>query len=243
VVGSQGTLCFVTAIRMRTIQAPDPNKVELIVSYYDSIGQAGASAQELHNLEPSALEIVDKNLIELVNGQKPELLEGLLPDGPTPAIILLCEFDNQDDLERRSKLENAQTIINKYAYSFVIKNTPEEESEAWKLRRSAAAVMWTIPGKKKALPIIEDGTVPPHLLVEFIEKAYEIFAKYDLEIAIWGHAGDADLHMQPFMDLSKISDRKKLFAMTDEFYKMVHSLGGTAAGEHNDSLMRAVKLG
>lgn len=42
------------------------------------------------------------------------------------------------------------------------------------------------------------------------------------------------------MDLSKTSDRKKLFAMTDEFYKMIHELGGTAAGEHNESLMRAV---
>ncbi len=240
IVGSQGTLCFVTAIRLKTIPMPDPDKVELIVSYYESLDKAGSSAQELHSLEPSALEIVDKNLIELVNSQKPELLKGLLPDGPTPAVVLLCEFDNQDNEERKNKLHQASEIINKYAYESALKNTPEEEAEAWKLRRSAAAVMWTIPGKKKALPIIEDGTVPPHKLTEFIKRAYQIFEKYDLEIAIWGHAGDADLHMQPFMDLSKTSDRKKLFAMTDEFYKMVHELGGTAAGEHNDSLMRAV---
>ncbi len=240
VVGSQGTLCFVTAIRMRTIPVPDPNEVVLLVSYYESLEKAGAAAQELHDLEPSALEIVDKNLIELVNRQKPELLHGLLPDGPTPAIVLLCEFDNADKQERQHKLHVAQAIVDAHAYTSVLKNTPEEESEAWKLRRSAAAVMWTIPGKKKALPIIEDGTVPPHKLTEFILRAYEIFNKYELEIAIWGHAGDADLHMQPFMDLSKASDRKKLFQMTDEFYKMVHELGGTAAGEHNDSLMRAV---
>lgn len=240
IVGSQGTLCFVTAIKLRTIPNPDPNKVELLVSYYNSLASAGAAAQELHKLDPSALEIVDRNLIELVNKQKPELLKGLLPKGETPAIVLLCEFDDQDDSVRHNKLQSAGTIVNEYAYEAVIKNTSEEEAEAWKLRRSAAAVMWTIPGKKKALPIIEDGTVPPHKLTDFIKRAYEIFDKYELEIAIWGHAGDADLHMQPFMDLSKISDRKKLFAMTDEFYKMVHELGGTAAGEHNDSLMRAV---
>jgi FAD/FMN-containing dehydrogenase len=141
---------------------------------------------------------------------------------------------------RLQKEEAAEAIIQSYAYSEVAKHTQAGEEKMWKLRRSAAAVMWTIPGKKKALPIIEDGTVPPHRLTEFIERAYQIFNKYDLEIAIWGHAGDADLHMQPFMDLSKADDRKKLFAMTDEFYKMVHELGGTAAGEHNDSLMRAV---
>jgi FAD/FMN-containing dehydrogenase len=240
IVGSQGTLCFVTAMRIRTIPTPDPNKVSLLVSYYESLDAAGAAAQALHDLEPSALEIVDKNLINLVNVQKPELLKGLLPTGPVPAIVLLCEFDNQDDVQRQGKLDAAQKIIDQHAYDSVLKNTPKAEAEAWKLRRSAAAVMWTIPGKKKALPIIEDGTVPPHKLTEFVTRAYEIFNKYELEIAIWGHAGDADLHMQPFMDLSDKSDRKKLFAMTDEFYAMVKELGGTPAGEHNDSLMRAV---
>jgi len=240
VVGSQGTLCFVTAIRLKTIAAPDPNKVDLLVSYYDSIESAGLAAQDLHRLDPSALEVVDSHLINLVNREKPELLKNLVPGNKTPAIVLLCEFDEQEDPIRADKVNRAQTIIKQYAYDFTLKNTPEEEAEAWKLRRSAAAVMWTIPGNKKALPIIEDGTVPPHKLTEFIKRAYEIFEKYHLEIAIWGHAGDADLHMQPFMDLSKVADRKKLFAMTDEFYKMVHELGGTAAGEHNDSLMRAV---
>lgn len=240
VTGSQGTLCFVTAIRLRTVVAPNPEKITLMVSYYDSLEKAGKAAQALHDLDPSALEIVDKNLIQLVNGQKPELLEGLLPDGDIPAIVLLTEFDDSDNETRKNKTTLAQKIIDEHAYSSVVKYTPEEETQMWKLRRSAAAVMWTIPGTKKALPIIEDGTVPPHKLSEFIERAYAIFEKYNLDIAIWGHAGDADLHMQPFMDLSKTSDRKKLFNLTDDFYAMVHELGGTAAGEHNDSLMRAV---
>lgn len=240
VTGSQGTLCLITAVRLRTVASPDPNKVSLMVSYYDTLESAGQAAQGLHSLEPSALEIVDKNLINLVNAQKPELLVGLLPKGDVPAVVLLTEFDNQNDDERHAKIQSAQEIINQHAYDSIIKHKPEEETQLWKLRRSAAAVMWTIPGTKKALPIIEDGTVPPHKLSEFITRAYAIFEKYDLEIAIWGHAGDADLHMQPFMDLSKQEDRKKLFAMTDDFYAMVHELGGTAAGEHNDSLMRAV---
>lgn len=239
ITGSQGTLCFVTAIRFKTIELPDPSKVTLMVSYYNDLKEAGESAQELHALDPSALEIVDKNLVELVKKQKPELLEGLLPEGDTPAVILLTEFDDKEDQARNNKVAKAQSIIDKHAYESTTKTSPEEEAQLWKLRRSAAAVMWTIPGSKKALPIIEDGTVPPNKLVEFLTRAYEIFDKYDLEIAVWGHAGDADLHMQPFMDLSVESDRKKLFDMTDDFYAMVHDLGGTAAGEHNDSLMRA----
>ena len=238
VTGSQGTLCFITAIRLRTEALPDQEDVVLSVSHYDSLEHAGQAAQALHALEPSALEIVDRNLMELVQEHKPELLEGLLPD-EMPAIVLLTEFDNADDNLREEKLTKAREIFEQYSFAATTKTDPEEQANLWKLRRSAAAVMWTIPGTKKALPIIEDGTVPPDRLVDFLQRAYEIFDKYDLEIAVWGHAGDADLHMQPFMDLTKESDRKKLFKMTDDFYAMVQELGGTAAGEHNDSLMRA----
>ena len=238
VTGSQGTLCFITAIRLRTMPLPRPENVVLSVSYYNDLEQAGLAAQALHALEPSALEIVDKNLITLVNQHKPELLDGLLPE-TIPEIVLLTEFDNEDDAELQGKLAQAQEIYRQFAFNSTTKTDPVEQANLWKLRRSAAAVMWTIPGNKKALPIIEDGTVPPDRLVDFLKRAYEIFDKYDLEIAVWGHAGDADLHMQPFMDLTKSQDRKKLFQVADDFYAMVSELGGTAAGEHNDSLMRA----
>jgi len=239
VVGSQGTLCLVTAIRLKTVPLPDPGKVQLLIGHFDSVANAGLATQDLNRLSPSALEIVDKNLLNLVNKQSPEMLEGLLPEQHMPEIVLLCEFDDHDNLKRAAKVKKAQSIIDHYAFSSSLRNTADEQESAWKLRRSAAAIIWTIPGNKKALPIIEDGTVPPHKLTEFIQQAYAIFDKYDLDIAIWGHAGDADLHMQPFLDLSKVTDRKKLFRIADEFYEMVHQLGGTAAGEHNDSLMRS----
>ncbi len=236
VTGSQGTLCLVTAIRLKTI--PLPKNIVLAVSYFDSLEKAGNAAMKLHELEPSALEIVDKNLLELVSQHKPELLEGLLPE-TMPAIVLLTEFDDAQNEIRSSKLGRAQSVFDELAFESIVKQDPDEQAKLWKLRRSAAAVMWTIPGSKKALPIIEDGTVPPDRLVDFLHRAYQIFEKHNLEIAVWGHAGDADLHMQPFMDLSTEADRKKLFEVTDDFYAMVAELGGTAAGEHNDSLMRA----
>jgi FAD/FMN-containing dehydrogenase len=239
VIGSQGTLCLVTAIRLTTVPVPDAHKVTLIVSYYDDIHKVSQASKRLHGLHPSALEIVDQNLLRLVSKQQPDLLTGLLPVGEIPAFILLTEFDDADDQLRQQNEVDALTILAHYASGSTVEYTPEQEARSWKLRRSAAAIMWTIPGARKALPIIEDGTVPPHKLDEFLTRSYEIFTKYDLEIAVWGHAGDADLHMQPFMDLSKAADRKKIFSMTDEFYAMVHELGGTAAGEHNDSLMRA----
>jgi FAD/FMN-containing dehydrogenase len=103
---------------------------------------------------------------------------------------------------------------------------------------SAVANCWC----KKAVPIIEDGVVPAERFTEFIEQAYNLFESFDLQIAVWGHGGNANLHMQPFLDLSKVSDRQKVFKVMDAYYKMVIDLGGSTSGEHNDGRLRAPYL-
>jgi FAD/FMN-containing dehydrogenase len=118
-------------------------------------------------------------------------------------------------------------------------NDPINEQRLWRIRRSAAAVIWRNKGKSKALPIIEDAAVPVGKFVPFLEAAYDLFDKHHIKFAVWGHAGDANFHIQPFFDLSKASEHKKLFDIVDEFYTMVISMGGTTAGEHNDGRLRA----
>ena len=97
-------------------------------------------------------------------------------------------------------------------------------------------------GPKKALPIIEDGVVPLDKFGDFIFKAYKMLDKYKVKDAVWGHAGNGHLHIQPFMDLSNIRDRQKIYTLSDEFYKMVLGLGGSISGEHNDGIMRGIYL-
>jgi FAD/FMN-containing dehydrogenase len=238
-IGSQGTLGLHTEIVLKTV--PFPKKLLLMVGYFDEVSKAGLAVKELLHLKPSALEVVDINLIQMVLKQNPDLLKGLLPK-QLPALVLLAEFDDQGPGVQDKKEKIATKILEQYTYEWRKKSDPEEQARLWKLRRSAAAVMWTIPGKKKALPIIEDAVVHPALLSQFFARAYELFEKHELTIAVWGHAGDANLHMQPFMDLSKESERKKIYKVTDEFYAMIADLGGSTSAEHNDSLMRSPYL-
>ena len=55
-------------------------------------------------------------------------------------------------------------------------------------------------------------------------------------------AGNANLHMQPFLDLSQVGDRQKVFKIIDEYYSLVISLGGSTSGEHSDGRLRAPYL-
>ena len=92
------------------------------------------------------------------------------------------------------------------------------------------------------MPIIEDGVVPVEKLEEYMEQIRAIFKRNHLPVAIWGHAGDANLHVQPYLDLGQLGDRQKAFRLMDEYYHMVVSLGGSTSGEHNDGRLRAPYL-
>ena len=79
-------------------------------------------------------------------------------------------------------------------------------------------------------------------MIEFISKINKLFKKYNLKIAIWGHGGDANFHMQPYFDLGSKADREQMLKFIDEVYRMVIKLGGSTAGEHNDGLIRGKYL-
>lgn len=239
IAGSQGTLGIVTEITLKTAEY-NPHTT-LVVGYFDDLEKAGAAVLQLQKLKPSAMEVVDFHLLDFVRKNKPETLEGLMPD-ELPKIVILIEFDNKSHLMQRVLSRRTSKILDKLAASQRLSTKPAEQERLWAIRRSAAAVIWMVHGKEKALPIIEDGVVPIQKLPEFLEQTYKLLKKHKLEIAVWGHAGNANFHMQPFMDLSKTKDRKKVFDLMDEFYTMVIKMGGSTCGEHNDGLLRGPYL-
>ncbi len=238
-VGSQGTLGVVTEVTLKT--ADFNPKTTLVVGYFDDLKKVGQAVLKLGPLKPSAMEIVDENLLKFVMEHKPGTLDGLIPE-KLPKIVVLTEFDDSSRFRQNSKARKAARIYKKFATSQRLSQDPLEQDRLWKIRRSAAAVIWMTEGKEKALPIIEDGCVPVEKLPIFFENVYKILGKHKLKMAVWGHAGNANFHMQPWFDLSKKVDRDMIFTVADEFYNMVMKLGGTTCGEHNDGLMRAPYL-
>ncbi|RWZ79687.1 MAG: FAD-binding protein [Candidatus Chaera renei] len=239
-VGSQGTLGVVTEAILRF--APYTPQSELLVAEFASLEAAGQAVEELLKLKPCSLEMVDRRLLEFVQKHQPDLLKDLVgEDGAMPEVVLLAEFDNPS--HKRSKLAKkaAKAIEGKVKR---LRRSDEfyEQQRFWAIRHSAASVVNFNDSGRAALPIIEDGVVPRRALVEYIEKVYQLLDKHHLEAAVWGHAGDANLHLQPLLDLSKIAERQKAFKLMQEYYSMVIALGGSVTAEHGDGRLRSPYL-
>jgi FAD/FMN-containing dehydrogenase len=236
-VGSQGTLGVITEaiIRLETYVP----KTTLMVICFEDLDEANRAVGELMKLQPSALEMVDKHLLETIGRISPNRLKGLI-EAPYPELVLLCEFD--DEHKQGAKVKKAEKLLKDFRTSYKVSDEFEEQQKLWSIRHSAAALIAYADDNLKALPIIEDGVVPRERLTEFMTGIYAIFEKYHLEVALWGHAGDANLHMQPFLDLSKLGDRQKVMKIMDEYYELVLSLGGSTSGEHNDGRLRGLYL-
>lgn len=240
-VGSQGTLGIVTEAVLAT--EPDNPLTTLFVAYFDDLQHAATAIQELRDLpeKPSALEMVDEQLLKLVEQLSPSQLKDVI-DRPLPKVVLLVEYDTQNVRQLKRTAKKADRIFQQYAVSHRKETDPVEQEKLWRIRHSSATVIAHTEGNLRAVPFIEDGVVPVDQLETYVTGIYALFAKYRLNVAVWGHAGDGNLHVQPFLDLGQIGDRQKLFKLADEYYALVIRLGGTTAGEHGDGRLRAPYL-
>ncbi len=237
-VGSQGTLGIVSEATLKT-EVYNP-ETTLIAGFFDDIRVAEEVVLQLRKLPqiPSAMEVVDENLLNFIDEHNPNQLKGIV-DKPFHKLIMLIEFDDPNPRIQKRLAKKATKLLDHYQVIYKVETEELAKERLWKIRHSAAALISHSDGNSKALPIIEDGIVPVGSFQEYLRNVYALFEKHHLKPAIWGHAGDANLHMQPFMDLSQVGDRQKVFKVMEEYNRMLISMGGSTSGEHSDGRIRA----
>ncbi len=240
-VGSQGTLGLVTEIALETEQY---NPITtLLMAGFDAVEKAQEAILELRDLPemPSAIEMVDGHLLAAVEKINPNLLKDVVPK-PYPKVLLFVEFDNPSERLQKKMTKKAKKILEHTAGNVQIETEPFKQEQLWKIRQASSTIISHNEGSAKALPLVEDGVVPPERFREFLEGIYQLCERNHLQAAVWGSAGDGHLHMQPFLDLAQVGDRQRAFRVMDEYYNLVISLGGTTSGGNGDGRLRAPYL-
>lgn len=240
-VGSQGTLGIITEIALDT--EPLIRESSLFVAYFDDMQHVQTAIMELRDLPdmPSSIEMVDEQLLNLAYQFNPNLLKGVIST-PFPKAVLLVEFDSPGDRMQKKLTKKAAKIFERYAKQHQLETEPAQQEQLWRIRQAASVINAVGDHARKAVPVMGDGVVPLEHLSEYLDGVYKLFAQSQLQAAVWGHAGDGNLHVQPLLDLAQVGDRQKAFRLLDDYCNLVMSLGGSISGEYNDGRLHAPYL-
>jgi FAD/FMN-containing dehydrogenase len=236
-VGSEGTLGLVTAATVRL--APVPKARGLALVEFTDLAAAGAAVERILTLSPATCEIIDRTFIDLVRQGDEDpgypLREGL-------EAILFVEMEGDSDAGVAAKLDGLAAAMNGVADRVSVAEDEAQRERFWHVRHAASPLIAKLAGRRVSMQFIEDGVVPVARLADYIRMLRRILGEHGLPAVIFGHAGDANLHVNPLVDIEKPGWREELEAVTYEVAERIAALGGTMTGEHGDGRLRAPLL-
>ena len=238
-VGSEGTLAYSRRIHLDL--APLPAHKTLGVCHFPTFHQSMQAPQHIVKLAPTAVELVDRTMIELARGNaafKPIVNRFLKGD---PDAILLVEFAGDDRGEQLAKLKQLVELMAELGFpGGVVEITDAAlQKEVWEVRKAGLNIMMSMKGEGKPVSFIEDCAVPLEHLAEYTDKLTQVFARHGTRGTWYAHASVGTLHVRPVLNM-KQGGAKQMRAIAEEACELVRSYKGAAySGEHGDGLARS----
>lgn len=229
IVGSEGTLGVITEATVRL--HPKPQATKTMMAIFSNIVDAGKAITMIlgAGIVPSKLEIMDNASIVAVEDYEPSGL-------PIEAgALLLIELDGhpaaiEDEITRVERsCEDAQ------ATDITIPTTKEEENDLWKARKLVSPAIV----REKPTKISEDATVPRSKIPAMFERLMAIKEKYNVDLVVFGHAGDGNLHPNIIADKRDHEEMRRVEKAVGEIFEAAVDLGGTLSGEHGIGTLKA----
>jgi FAD/FMN-containing dehydrogenase/Fe-S oxidoreductase len=240
-VGSEGTLAYFKSLQLKL--APIPQHKVLGVVNFGSFFKAMDSAQYIVKLGPTAVELVDRTMIDLArsNPSFKKTIETALidPKSPTPEAILLVEFSGEEHAPLLEKLTALQDLLGDLGLPGSVVPMPDAslQKNLWEVRKAGLNIMMSLKGDGKPVSFIEDCAVPLESLAEYTQALTDVFAKYGSRGTWYAHASVGTLHVRPILDMRR-DGAQKMRAVAEEASELVRKYRGAYSGEHGDGLCR-----
>ena len=236
-VGAEGTLAFTRSLTLRL--SPLPRHKVLGVVNFPSFHAAMDSAQHLVKLGPSAVELVDRTMIELSRANpafRPTIEAALIGE---PEAILLVEFSGEDRGALHAQLARLVELMGDLQLpGSVVEMRDEAPQKAlWEVRKAGLNIMMSLKGDGKPVSFIEDCAVPLEHLAEYTAALTEVFRRHGSRGTWYAHASVGTLHVRPILDMRR-DGAVKMRAIAEEAAVLVRRYKGAYSGEHGDGLCR-----
>lgn len=240
ICGSEGTLALVHQATLRL--TPRPAATCLVLSAFESLDAALVSLPAILAAGPSAVELLDEVLIgEAVrNPSTRDLAQVIVPTAGIPVAAQLVEFFGASQAEASERARAYVTSMNRMgaASSHKFLDDLREQQQAWEVRRLGLGLISNLPGRAKAIALIEDACLPIANLPEYNRFVYSLGRQLGLGISTYAHASVGVLHYKVMLDLHREDDRRKMRVMAEACFEKCCELGGVFSGEHGDGIVR-----
>ena len=237
-VGSEGTLAYSQRLRLKL--APIPQHRVLGVCHFPTFYQAMDAAQHIVKLDPDAVELVDRTMIDLARGNPAyrAIVERFLKGEPDA--ILLVEFAGEQYADQVRKLTRLISMMGDLGLpgSVVEVTDVALQRDIWEVRKAGLNIMMSMKGDGKPVSFIEDCAVPLEHLAEYTEKLTRVFEKHGTKGTWYAHASVGTLHVRPVLNM-KTDGAQKMRAIAEEACALVRQFKGAYSGEHGDGLVRS----
>ncbi len=235
--GSEGTLLFLTEIKLNLVPLPPKNK-GLVAAHFNSINKALKANIIALKHGVTAVELMDDIILNASKGNHDQLKNRFFVEG-NPKALLLIELAKNDpsEIEPSAIAMIDEMKQNGLGYHFPILFGTDIK-KAWELRKAGLGIMANIPGDVKSVTVIEDTAVSTDVLPEYIEEFTQIMERFGEDCVYHAHAGTGEIHLRPRLDLKKKEDIDKFEKLGWEIAHLVKKYNGSLSGEHGDGRLR-----
>ena len=238
IAGSEGTLCFVTEMKLNCLPLPPPVS-GLQCAHFDSVHDALLATQIAVQYDCFACELIDRLILEGTNRSLEHRENRFFIQGD-PDAILVTEIRGESEsevLSVTSQIESDMRAAGLGNYFPVLFG--EDTVKIWNLRKAGLGLLCNVPGDSKPTPVIEDTAVDVDDLPKYIAEFDRLLDEnFGLECSHFAHAGSGEIHLRPVLNLKTVAGNQQFRDVAQTIASLVKTYRGSLSGEHGDGRLR-----
>ncbi|MBB3900129.1 FAD/FMN-containing dehydrogenase/Fe-S oxidoreductase [Roseococcus suduntuyensis] len=238
-VGSEGTLAFSAALDLK-LWPIKPRKM-VGICQFPSFRRAMEASKHLVTLDPEAVELVDRTMIELGRSipiYRPIIERMLIGE---PDSLLIVEFHGHEDGPLLAALDRLEEMMGDLGLPGMVVRATDAgfQAEVAEVREAGLNIMMSMKGDAKPVSFIEDAAVSLEDLPDYTERLTSVFDKHGVKGTWYAHASVGCLHVRPVLNMKDGSDVRRMREIAEECFALVREYKGSHSGEHGDGIVRS----
>jgi FAD/FMN-containing dehydrogenase len=235
-VGSEGTLMIVTAVELSLV--PTATATRSLLLAFSNLERAVEAAVAAKAAGAAACELLDRTFLGIARTAGTPL-----PVPDDTEAVLLIETESETERWADVTIQRLRTALQTFGPTAEhVGRDARSEDALWEFRHAASPAIAKMDARLKSMQFIEDAAIPPSAVAAYVRGVRRILEANDTAVVIFGHAGDAHIHVNPLVDVLDARWRERVERILRDVTALVVELGGTLSGEHGDGRLRAPLL-